>query len=154
MIVDKISNSHVYYSLSPAIEKSLKYLSVTDLVSTPDGKTLIDTGIVIGINQYNTKNADQGVLEVHRKNIDVQFMIHGAERIGYAFLADGDNNLPSTEYDAKRDIRFYGAYNSETETFVLQEGMFAIFFPSDLHMPGLHFKGQVKVKKAVVKISI
>ncbi|MDH4263166.1 MAG: YhcH/YjgK/YiaL family protein [Spirochaetia bacterium] len=154
MIVDKISNAHLYYKLSSSIEKSLKYLSSTDLAFAPDGKSTIDAGIVIGINQYSTKNAHQGVLEAHRKNIDVQFMIHGAERIGYAFLSDGDNNFPSTEYDEKKDIQFFGAYNQETETFVLQEGMFAIFFPSDLHMPGLHFSEQTNVKKAVIKITV
>jgi YhcH/YjgK/YiaL family protein len=151
MILDKIINAPLYYGLSPAIEKSLKYLSTKDLAAEPDGKHEIDTGITLGINQYSTKNSNQGVLEAHRKNIDVQFMIHGAERIGYAFLYDGDDNEPSTDYDEKRDIQFFG---KKCDSFILDEGMFAIFFPTDLHMPGLALDEPAPVRKVVVKIVI
>jgi len=153
MIVDKLSNAHLYYALSPSIEKGLKYLAQTDLTQVPDGKHTVDTGIVVGLNQYSTKEPEQGVFEAHRAYIDIQVLVRGRERIGYAFLpADGDDNAPSTGYDEKRDIQFFGSYKKNTETFLLEEGMFSIFFPTDLHMPGLHAGESIPVRKAVVKI--
>ena len=155
MIVDNISNAHLYYSISPAVEKSLKYLQSTDLHELPAGKKEIEKGLVIGISEYPVREEKDARLEAHRKNIDVQYMIRGEERIGFAFASKGRENQPSTEYDETRDIQFY---DKTREFFLLSEGMFAIFFPSDLHMPGLIPDGQSgnaeKVKKAVIKVSI
>jgi len=151
MILDKLSNAPIYYPLGSAFEKSLKYLLSTDLMALPDGKHDLGDKITIVITPYHTKNPDEGILEAHRKNIDIQFMIRGSEKIGFAFLSNDTRNTASTEYDEKRDIQFFG---KSCEYFLLSEGMFAIFFPDDLHMPGLFYGESALVRKAVIKIPV
>ena len=61
--------------------------------------------------------------EAHKKYIDIQFIISGRERIGYADIATLE---PDTEYDAETDAAFYAKRENITG-LVLESGMFAVF---------------------------
>jgi len=88
-------------------------------------------------------------METHRKYIDVQYMIAGAEQVGHAML---DKQQPSKEYDANDDYLLVGdAPDFFTQ---LHAGMFMIFFPTDLHMPCIQIDKPAKVKKVVVKVAV
>jgi YhcH/YjgK/YiaL family protein len=74
-------------------------------------------------------------------------MVKGSEQVGYAPLAD---QTPVTEYDEKND---YILYSGHVSCFDFTEGMFAIFYPRDLHMPGIG-EDKSQVRKAVIKVKI
>jgi len=147
MIIDYIANYRNYENLGIKISLALKHISDTDFESKEPGRYNIDgDDMFVGLNDYNTKDAAECRLEAHRKYIDVQFVAKGSELMGYAPLAD---QMVTDEYNDKKDVEFFEADPSFVR---FDKGMFAIFFPQDLHMPGTG-DGE-PVRKVVVKVRI
>jgi len=45
-------------------------------------------------------------------------------------------------------------FSGETTQLPLEAGMFAIFFPQDIHRPCMQIDGPEKVKKVVIKVKL
>ena len=149
MVIDKIENINLYKNLGNRLNKALNYIISTDLRNTVPGKYDIDgENIFALINEYQTKPESEGKLEAHRKYIDVQYVITGEELMGYTPLG---NQIISEPYKEENDVIFYNGEKSFTN---ITEGMFAIFFPTDVHMPGIISGKSIKVKKLVIKVRI
>lgn len=149
MIIDKLSNSILYSGISERIEKALQYLKEKDFSGIKPGKYEIDGDNVFAIvAEYQTKDEREGKLEAHKKYIDVQFVAKGSELIGYAPL---ENQEVIDEYNEHNDITFFSGEKSFTQ---LNEGMFAVFFPTDVHLPGIKVNEKSFVKKVVIKIRV
>jgi YhcH/YjgK/YiaL family protein len=149
MIIDKLSNANLYSSLGERISRAFAYLKQTDFTKTELGKYEIDgDNIFVLVNEYKTKDASEGKLETHRKYIDVQFVAQGSELMGYAPF----NSQQITDYyNEQNDITFFEGDKSFVK---VDEGMFAIFFPADLHMPGIKVEESAYVKKIVIKVKV
>jgi len=148
MIIDKIKNHKLYASLSPIISIAFDYINNTDLSSLESGKYEIENENIFAlVQEYNTKNREDCKLEGHFKFIDLQYIISGTEFMGVSAL----NNQIQISKSEERDIAFY---EGDPTFFRLDKGMFAIFFPDDLHMPGIKVSQSSNVKKVVVKIRI
>jgi len=146
MIIDKIENAKLYYNLGMRIKKALDYTRQTDLKNLQPGKYEIEGDNIFAlISEYETKTESEGKLEAHRKYIDVQYVIEGEELMGYAPLGNQQILEP---YKEENDIIFYSVEKSFTK---LSAGMFAIFFPTDVHMPGICVEKMSAVKKLVIK---
>lgn len=146
MIIDKIENAKIYYNLSDRIKKSFDYITQTDLKELQPGKYEIDSENIFAlISEYQTKSESEGKLEAHRKYIDVQYVIEGEELMGYSPL---DSQQILEPYKEKNDVVFY---TGEKVFIKMTEGMFAIFFPEDVHMPGIFVEKRSTVKKLVIK---
>lgn len=149
MIVDKIENRNLYSAISSDIQKALDYLAETDFSEIEDGKYEIDgENIFALVSSYKSKDLSQGKPESHRKYIDVQYVFSGEEFIGYAPLAD---QKIVEQYNDTNDITFY---DCDQSLCLIQKNMFAIFFPTDIHMPGIRVNNPVLVKKVVVKVKV
>jgi YhcH/YjgK/YiaL family protein len=149
MIIDKLTNSHLYSGLGERVNKAFDYLNNTDFSKTELGKYEIDGDNIFAlVNEYNTKDEIEGKLEAHKKYIDVQFVAEGEELMGYAPL---ENQKVIDEYNLRNDITFY---SGEKSFALVKEGMFAIFFPTDVHLPGIKVKDKSYVKKVVVKVKV
>ena len=149
MIVDKIENAKLYYNLGDRMKKALDYIKQTDLKSLQPGKYEIDGDNIFAlISEYQTKAESEGKLEAHRKYIDVQYVIEGEELMGYAPLGNQQILEP---YKEENDIIFYTGEKSFTK---VSKGMFAIFFPTDVHMPGICVENKSAVKKLVIKVKL
>jgi len=147
MIIDKIENAHLYKNISERVNKSFEYIRITDLKNLPAGRYPIDgENIFALVSEYKTKSEQEGKLEAHKKYIDVQHVISGEELMGYAPLG-GQKVLDP--YKEENDIVFYTGDKSFTK---VSEGMFAIFFPEDVHMPGIASGKSSSVKKLVIKV--
>jgi len=149
MIIDKIENSHLYQGLGERISKAFEYIIKSDLKNLKPGKYEIDgENIFALISEYKTKSEEEGKLEAHRKYIDVQYVINGEELMGYAPLGDQSILEP---YKEGNDIIFFKGEKLFTK---VSSGMFAIFFPEDIHMPGIITEEISEVKKLVIKVRI
>lgn len=147
MIIDKLSNSQLYSGLGERINKAFAYLKETDFSKIELGKYEIDgENIFALVNEYNTKDQNEGKLEAHKKYIDVQFVAKGKELMGYAPL---ENQTIIEPYNEQNDITFFSGEKSFT---LVEERMFAIFFPTDVHLPGIKVDEPAYVKKVVVKV--
>ena len=149
MIIDKLSNSHLYSSLGERINIAFAYLKQIDFSKTESGRYDIDGDNIFAlVNEYTTKDESDGKLEAHKKYIDVQFVAKGCELMGYAPL---NNQKVMNEYNEQNDITFFDGERSFTK---VDEEMFAIFFPTDLHMPGIKVQKSEYVKKVVIKVKV
>lgn len=149
MIIDKLSNSHLYSGLGERINTAFTYLKETDFSKIQLGKYEIDGDNVFAlVNEYNTKDESDGKLEAHKKYIDVQFVVKGKELMGYAPL---ENQKIIDDYNEQNDITFFSGEKSFTQ---VDEGMFAIFFPTDVHLPGIKVNESAYVKKVVIKVKV
>lgn len=148
MIIDTLNNTSKYQSLDAGIRKAFNYLHETDLMSVAPGKYEIDGDDIFAIMQeYQTVSAEKEQLEAHKKYIDVQYIITGAEQVGHAFL---HQQAPSKTYDEKDDYWLF----ADDPLFFSQfnAGTFMIFFPEDLHMPCIMKDVPATVKKVVIKV--
>ena len=150
MIIDVLSNTHLYQHLNERIATAFHYLHTTDLLSTPVGKYAIDDDNLLAIVQeYETMDAANEQMEAHSKYIDVQYIIKGEELVGHAFLG---NQRSSKEYSGEEDFLLVPDVPDFFTSF--RAGMFMLFFPTDLHMPCIRVNETAKVKKVVVKVKI
>ena len=157
MIIDKIENAHLYKNISERVNKSFEYIRITDLKNLPAGRYPIDgENIFALVSEYQTKSESEGKLEAHRKYFDVQYVIEGEELMGYAPLgnpafaeATAGRQQILEPYKEENDIIFYRGDKSFTK---VSSGMFAIFFPEDVHMPGISTGKISDVKKLVIKV--
>ncbi|MCK5028916.1 MAG: YhcH/YjgK/YiaL family protein [Bacteroidales bacterium] len=148
MILDKIENSGLYENLHPLFSKAFEYIHKTDFSQLADGKYKIENDKLFAmVQEYNTKDKTEGKPEAHRKYIDIQYIHSGVELIGIAPLKG--NTLISDE--PEKDLAFY---ESETSLIRLEAGMFAVFYPHDLHMPGIKLEKSTTVKKVVIKVLV
>jgi YhcH/YjgK/YiaL family protein len=148
MVIDKIENYRLYSQLTKRLSKGFEFIVNTDLNVIEPGKYEIDSDKIFAIVQdYDTKEESDCVLEGHHKYIDIQYVIKGIELMGYTPLTDQD----VVEENLEKDYTFY---NGETSMLRVEEGMFTLFFPEDLHRPGVKADQISKVKKVVVKVKI
>jgi YhcH/YjgK/YiaL family protein len=153
VILDRLENAGSYTALSTEIAMALDYLHRTDFSQVPDGRYELDGDRVYAIvMRYKPKPAAEAVWEAHRKYLDVQYMVAGVERMGYAPLNDG---LPTQHaYDAEKDFILYDA---KGDLFEVPAGSFAIFGPQDVHAPSLARASEeaaTEVQKVCVKCRV
>ena len=140
-------------SLPDAVLEGLRFLSETDLASVPAGRIDIDGDrIFANVQDGLTRAKDENRPESHRRYLDIQYVVSGAETIGFAPLAKAG---PVTEDFAETsDLLFYDIMNDEMP-LVLSEGSYAVFYPWDVHRPGCAVSNPgEKVRKVVVKIRL
>jgi YhcH/YjgK/YiaL family protein len=150
MIFDHISRAHYYQGLGERFKKAFAYLEDTDFSQVPKGRYEIDGDTIFAIvNEYDTVDPSAERMESHKAHIDVQFIAEGEELVGHDVLL---GQQPSVAYDPSADFMLF----SEKPVFFSRftKGMFAIFFPGDLHMPNIRVDGPVPVRKVVVKIKV
>jgi len=150
MIIDKIENIELYFHLGERIKQALIYIRETDFSKFEAGKHNIDgDNLYVLVNEYITKDISECLMEAHKKYIDLQYMYNGCEKIACSILT---NQEPTKNYDSEND---YALYNPIDYSMIkLESGTFALFFPEDLHMPGIINKIPKNIKKIVVKILI
>jgi len=102
------------------------------------------------VSEYETKVKNEVGYEAHRKNIDIQYLLKGEERIACLPIEKLKETKP---YSEEKDAAFFTASIKPIE-MTLGDGYFAIFFPQDGHMPQLSVDEPKMVKKVVVKVEI
>ncbi|MBL7968060.1 MAG: YhcH/YjgK/YiaL family protein [Prolixibacteraceae bacterium] len=149
MILDKLEQADLYAGINENLRKGFEYLKNTDLASLEIGKYEIDGKNVFAlVSEYDSKKPEDCRPEAHQLYADIQYIVSGREAIGYVTWA----NQPTTvEYNPEKDIAFF---NCETVPVTVEAGMFAVFYPQDIHRPCMQIDRPEKVKKVVVKVRI
>jgi biofilm protein TabA len=152
MLLDHLSNATVHTSLDTRYKLALQWL--TDhrdtLAHTDNGRIdILGDEVYAIINRYDTKPATQCGWEAHHRYADIHYSVTGSEYIGYAPL---DTMTEIQAYDADKD---YLLYSGNGEWLHVEQGVFCILLPSDVHAPGA-MVGDVStfLKKVVIKVLI
>lgn len=149
MIIDSIKNASKYYDVHPSFREAFDALAkiVND---TPDERITVDgDNIFINLSTYTNKNVSECLFESHKKYIDIQYVITGAELID---VCETDTLKATDDRLDTDDIAFYE--NSDIfSTAYLTDGIFVVLFPGEAHRPCVAPDGKgIKTKKAVAKI--
>ena len=103
------------------------------------------------VQEYTSKLETEAKAEAHKNYIDIQYIVSGTEVIeGF----DIDKATPKSEYNDVKDVMFYEDNVNSTKG-ILNADEYGIFFPRDVHKPGMCLNGnQDTVKKIVVKVKV
>jgi biofilm protein TabA len=134
-----------------AIETALAYLRNTDFSKMEVGRYSLDGESMFAIVQTPlTQTWESGKPEFHARYIDIQYLLEGEELIGYAIA--NDTLAKTHDQLVERDIAFVAPINGESKLY-LTPGMFAIFYPGELHKPCRAINQAMTIKKVVIKIA-
>ena len=85
MIYGNINAKETEAAYTPVIRKALDILRTTDVSEMHHGKYPIDGDkLILQINEITTGPKETKRPEIHRQYIDVQYMVHGHELIGFS----------------------------------------------------------------------
>lgn len=142
------------FSRYPArIVQGLQWLQTQDIDALPAGRVEIDGDAMYAqVIDLTTKAPEEVLPERHRRYLDVQYVHRGQEKMAVA-IETGTYTVAKA-YDEGNDILFYQQTDNESVLWV-QAGQFAVFFPTDIHRPGMNAGSEAEsVRKVVVKIAI
>lgn len=150
MIYDRFENLNLYCRPGSRLHRALVY--ARDVARTvADGRMDIDGDrLYASVATYNTGSREERRFEAHRKYMDVQVLLEGEENIDVSLEKD----LPVLEaYDEKRDVMFLKP-PQQVASLVMRSGVFGIFYPHDIHRPGVHLLEKRRVRKIVMKVAV
>lgn len=150
MIYDSLDNYSQYCNLEN-LKKGFEFLKNNDLKNLKDGRYEIEGDkIFANVQSLKTKPKEEKKWEVHRKYIDIQYVIKGFECMGYGILKDFREVVE--DYDSDKDVEFLNG--SKFNYINVEEGYFTVFYPNDVHAPMLAYQEPEVIKKVIVKIAI
>lgn len=149
MILASVNASECPCKYPDAIQTALNWLRDHDLANMDVGTYEIQgRSLYVNLQESSTKPAEDCFPERHDKYLDIQYIVSGAERMGYVPYTGKE----AVMLEAKdHDVTLYK--DLDGETFVeVWPGCYCIFFSSDIHRPGCAIGEPAPVRKAVVKI--
>ena len=148
MILDTLHNAHRYHSLNPAFRAAFEFLVRPDLATLAPGRIPVDGDRVYAIVQQSPgRQRDQAPLELHRKYIDIQYLLAGTEEMGWRPTPDCHH--PKAPFDPAKDIGFF--HDAPQSWFTVPPACFVIFFPEDAHSASV---SPGPLHKVVMKVAI
>ena len=138
---------------------ALRFLKTADLAHHEAGRFPMDLNgvdVILQVMDLETKPREAGLPEIHRKYIDVQFLVCGGPEKAAYYDDDGTGVVHSDELATDRDILFYENKPDAVEGCVfLTPGTYAIYLPWDVHVPGLSIDGEARAfRKIVMKVPL
>lgn len=152
MVFDNLKNCELYYGMHPRFKEAFDFIRRAIAENLPVGKYEIDgKELWASIQEYTSKLYDDAKAEAHKNYIDIQFIVSGIEVIeGF----DISKATPKSDYNDVKDVMFYED-NKNAGKGILTDNEYGIFFPHDVHKPGICLDGnQDTVKKIVVKVKV
>ncbi|WP_350286758.1 YhcH/YjgK/YiaL family protein [uncultured Croceitalea sp.] len=149
MIFDNISNWRNYFDCFNGFDKIFEKLE-TITMETANGHYKINDMCYYKVMSYKTM-LNPSVIESHKKEVDLQILFSGKERIK---IFSRSKVEPMGIYDEKTDCQFYKATESPDLELVLAPGKMALFFPQDIHgCQHIVNENSKDLKKVVFKIN-
>lgn len=151
MIFSSIKVSQDINNYPPAIQTAINYLKETDFNNLNPGVYEINKDMIYAqvIEMYTGSITDKKP-EFHKNYVDIQYLVSGQEHIG---ITTDLGNYTVSESFIDRDLYYYDTI--ENEFFITATpGCYSIFYPSDIHRPGVSLGSNQKIKKVVIKVRV
>jgi len=148
VIIDTLSNVDKYFSLNPRFAAAFSYLG-KPLVRRMDSvrEELDGDRLIALVSRKIGKQQNEAKLEVHRKYIDIQFVLQGIDTMGWKPASDCSEVL--APYDEEKDIGFFA--DEPSMWCPVHAGSYAIFFPEDAHAPMV---SNGEIHKIILKVAV
>lgn len=141
MIYDGLSAIGLYRGLSRGLDVLIDWLAEHDPADLPVGTTQIDGArVYANVMNASTRRYEDARFETHRKYMDVQIDLEGAE----CFKTTPGTVVPAGEFDVEGDKGYCHAAPDNTDLLdgTLERGHFAVFMIGEPHMPNLVVPGE------------
>lgn len=133
-------------------DKAFTWLRETNLDIVSPGKHILDgDNVFIMASEAATKDFKDTKWEAHKKYIDIQYVVKGEEKMGIGPLAEA---APVEAYNDSRDVAFFSINDDYCKFPVARPGTLLIFFPADVHRPGIKTGTCERTSKIVIKIRV
>lgn len=150
MIFDNIKNRAIYEKMNDRFTTAFDFIEKVTKEGAELGRyELLGKDVYAMVQEY-VPNADSGIFEAHKNYIDIQYILSGKEYMECAKEEDCEISKP---YDPEKDIALYTC-EGYRQCVECTEGDFAIFYPHDVHKPGVKLFESRLVKKIVVKVRV
>lgn len=146
MIVDSYKNIRNYESLLPCLKSGLS--AAKDANTLAVGRYEFEGGYLL-VQEGTTKPLEEGTFEAHRRFIDVQVLLEGAEEV--AWQEYGDTSCAVAYDEASDKERLDG---STEHHLLITKGMFWVAFPQDAHKAISHVGEPHDFRKLVMKLPV
>ena len=148
MILSTLSQADRYTALHPLFPRAFDYIRDTDLLTLAPGRyPIVEKQLFVIVEDAAGRAREAAKLECHRKYIDIQLVLEGAEEMGWKPLADCVQ--PVADYSAEKDIRFF--HDAPASWVAVPPDHFCIFFPEDAHAP---LVSNGSIRKAIFKVAV
>ena len=144
MVVNTISNLHLYKGAYKGLEEVIAYLENTDLNDLPAGRNDVsDTMYVVAMSNDQAGSFD-GVMERHEDWIDIHCTLEGTDVVAFAEKDEPAEDV--RDYEEEKDYML----NKPEQAYRLEigKGYFCIIDTTMAHMAII---GQGFLRKAVIK---
>lgn len=149
--VNKKTFAVSYFKNKERWDKAFEFLKTANLEELAPGRHDIDgDNLYAAVSEYITKDPEEASYESHRQYADIQYVVSGKELMGLAPSSKLKEVL--IPYDISKDIEFMTV--GDATILNASPGRFFMFFPDDLHCPGLKDGENSPVKKVVIKVKI
>lgn len=135
--------------LHPVWKTALDWLRAMPTDIAPGEYELRGREQYVSVQEYATLPAAEARFESHRRYVDLQYTLAGAEAIDW--LPSGEL-LPDGAFTG--DVQFWLPPSQSLSRLVQTAGRFAIFYPEDAHRPKVAVPGFPQVRKLVIKTSL
>lgn len=143
-------DAYAHLLTNPAWRFAFDWLKQLPANPEPGIRPLQGEDIYVNVHGYDTLARELCRYESHRRYVDLQYCIHGGELIDWQL---GSTLKPAGPYDESKDLQFYEMGTSLTQIQMVP-GSFAIFFPSDAHLPKRNDGIHQAVSKLVIKVAL
>lgn len=132
-----------------AVQTALEWIASHDVAHMDAGAyELQGRDLYAMIQDFTTEPAEVRRPERHNDYLDIQYVVSGVERMGYAPYTGRETVDEDPE---GQDVTFYRGL--EGESFVdVGPGAYCVFFSNDIHRPGCAAGQPGSVRKVVVKM--
>ena len=140
----------MYDVLSERIDRALKVIQGLDADNLSCGKYVVDDDFYYVVHEYQTQHPSEVRHEAHKKYVDIQYIVKGAEYIEVTASAFMTVDEP---YHEETDMVFFKDPKQASKK-ILNAGEYMVLYPRDSHKPGICIDEPVMVKKIVGKVRI
>ena len=161
MISGHIDAAQELSILPPVLQKAVRFLQNNDLAAHEPGRFEIDLdGVPVVLQVLDLQTAPRETLrpEVHRTNVDVQFLAAGGPERAVWYPDLGGEIVEENLLDTPRDILFYRnrpADAAKENVLELSVGSYAMYFPWDVHVPAVQVgENSAYIRKIVLKVPL
>lgn len=148
MLAGELTHTEPYHNVHPRMEQAFRFFEDCLAQGVRPGRYTIDgDDIYAVVFQYVPQEKEDPRYETHDRYLDIQCIAQGSE---FQYYIPRRELVPSTPYDEVKDVTFYPFCGGSK--LHLKAGDFAVYFPSDGHLPAMPDECAENCIRIVVKI--
>lgn len=138
--------------LAKPLKKAIEFLTTNNLKQLKAGNyEIVGKDVFAQVIDFTPAKREDVKAESHIHYIDLQYLVTGNEKLGF-IINNGEYKYD--EYLDERDLCLYNRKFENESYTIASPSSINIFFPEDIHMPGIKVNEKRNLRKIVIKIKV